>query len=74
MASDAEIGQDEKNDVQVTINDWDKVVTRLTDYVPEAQFLVHTGDQVSRFGDAEEYSGFLDHLGLYKIPLAPVDR
>ena len=72
VASDAEIGQDEKNDVQVSINDWDKVVTRLTDYVPEAQFLVHTGDQVSRFGDAGEYSGFLDHLGLYKIPLAPV--
>ncbi len=72
VTSDAEIGQDEKNDVQVTIDDWDKVVTRLTNYVPEAQFLVHTGDQVSQFGNAEEYSGFLDHLALYKIPLVPV--
>lgn len=47
-----------RNDVQVTINDWDKVVTRLTDYVPEAQFLVHTGDQVSKFGDAGTIADF----------------
>ncbi len=72
VTSDAEIGQDEKNEMQVTVDDWDKVLTRLTSYVPEAQFLVHTGDQVSKFGDAEEYAGFLDHLALYKIPLVPV--
>lgn len=40
--------------------------------MPEAQFLVHTGDQVAQFGNPEEYSGFLDHLGLYRIPLVPV--
>ena len=72
MTSDAEIGIDQNNEMQVTIDDWDKVVTRLTNYVPEAQFLIHAGDQVGEFGDAEEYAGFLDHLGLYKIPLVPV--
>ncbi len=72
VTSDAEIGQDQYQEEEVTVNDWDKVVTRLTNYVPEAQFLVHAGDQVAQFGNAEEYSGFLDHLGLYKIPLVPV--
>ena len=72
VTSDAEIGIDQNNEMQVTIDDWDKVVTRLTNYVPEAQFLIHAGDQVGEFGDAEEYAGFLDHLGLYKIPLVPV--
>ena len=72
VTSDAEIGIDQNNEMQVTIDDWDKVVTRLTNYVPEAQFLIHAGDQVGEFGDPEEYAGFLDHLGLYKIPLVPV--
>ena len=72
VTSDAEIGQDQYQEEEVSIEDWDKVVTRLTNYVPEAQFLVHAGDQVAQFGNAEEYSGFLDHLGLYKIPLVPV--
>ena len=72
VTSDAEIGQDQYQEEEVTVENWDKVVTRLTDYVPEAQFMVHAGDQVAQFGSAEEYSGFLDHLGLYKIPLAPV--
>lgn len=72
VTSDAEIGQDQYQEEEVSIEDWDRVVTRLTNYVPEAQFLVHAGDQVAQFGNAEEYSGFLDHLGLYKIPLVPV--
>ena len=72
VTSDAEIGQDQYQEEEVTVENWDKVVTRLTNYVPEAQFMVHAGDQVAQFGNAEEYSGFLDHLGLYKIPLAPV--
>ena len=72
VTSDAEIGQDQYQEEEVTVENWDKVVTRLTDYVPEAQFMIHAGDQVAQFGSAEEYSGFLDHLGLYKIPLAPV--
>ena len=55
VTSDAEIGIDQNNEMQVTIDDWDKVVTRLTNYVPEAQFLIHAGDQVGEFGDAEEY-------------------
>lgn len=72
VTSDAQIGQDQYQEQEVSIEDWDKVVTRLTSYVPEAQFLVHAGDQVAQFGNPEEYSGFLDHLGLYKIPLVPV--
>ena len=72
VTSDAEIGQDQYNEMQVTIDDWDRTLTRITNYVPEAQFLIHAGDQVSEFGNAEEYAGFLDHLALYKIPLAPV--
>lgn len=72
VTSDAQIGQDQYNEKQMTIDDWDKMVTRLTSYVPEAQFLVHAGDQVAQFGSAQEYAGFLDHLGLYKIPLVPV--
>ena len=72
VTSDAQIGQDQYQEEEVSIEDWDKVVTRLTRYVPEAQFLVHTGDQVAQFGNPEEYSGFLDHLGLYRIPLVPV--
>ena len=72
VTSDAEIGQDQYNEMQVTNDDWDRTVTRLTNYVPEAQFLIHAGDQVSEFGNAEEYAGFLDHLALYKIPLVPV--
>lgn len=72
VTSDAEIGQDQYNEMQVTVDDWDRTVTRLTDYVPEAQFLIHAGDQVGQFGSLEQYAGFLDHLALYKIPLAPV--
>lgn len=72
VTSDAEIGQDQNNEIQVTVDDWDRTVTRLTNYVPEAQFLIHAGDQVGQFGSLEEYDGFLNHLALYKIPLAPV--
>lgn len=72
VTSDAQIGQDQNHEEQVTVDDWDKMVTRLTSYVPEAQFLIHAGDQVSQFGSAQEYEGFLNHLGLYKIPLVPV--
>lgn len=72
VTSDVEIGQDHEQEMQVTVEDWDKAVTRLTNYVPEAQFLVHAGDQVSEFGSEEQYAGFLDHLALYKIPLVPV--
>lgn len=42
VTSDAQIGQDQYQEEEVSIEDWDKVVTRLTRYVPEAQFLVHT--------------------------------
>ena len=72
VTSDAEIGQDQIQEMNVTVEDWDKAVTRLTNYVPEAQFLIHAGDQVAEFGSEEQYAGFLDHLALYKIPLVPV--
>jgi hypothetical protein len=72
VTSDVQIGQAQYDDVSVTVDTWDKVITRLTSYVPEAQFLFHLGDQVAVFGDSEQYGGFLNHLGLYKIPLAPV--
>lgn len=72
VTSDAQIGQSENDDISVTIDTWDKVVTRLVNYVPEAQFLLHNGDQVAVYGDAEQYDGFLNHLALYRIPLAPV--
>ena len=72
VTTDAQIGQAQYDDISVTIDTWDKTVTRLTSYVPEAQFLFHLGDQVGDYGSAEHYDGFLNHLGLYKIPLAPV--
>ncbi len=72
FVSDAQIGQSEKEAMEVTVDTWDKVVTRLTTYVPEALFMIHGGDQVAEFGNAEQYDGFLNHLGLYGIPLAPV--
>ncbi len=72
VTSDAEIGQDQNHEMETTVEDWDKMVTRLTSYVPEAQFLIHAGDQVGAYGSAEQYGGFLDHLGLYRIPLVPV--
>ena len=72
VTSDAQIGQAQYEEVQDTIDRWDAVVTRLTEYVPEAQFLFHLGDQVADYGSAEHYDGYLNHLGLYKIPLAPV--
>lgn len=72
FTSDAQIGQSQNDAMQVTIDTWDKVLTRLTEYVPEALFMIHGGDQVAEFGDLEQYDGFLDHLALYKIPLVPV--
>ena len=70
--SDAQIGQAWNEEMSVTIDRWDKVITRLRKYVPEAQFIVHMGDQVADYGSAEQYDGFMNHLGLYGIPLAPV--
>lgn len=72
VTSDAQIGQSQYEEMEVTIDTWDKVATRLVNYVPEAQFLLHNGDQVAVYGDAEQYDGFLNHLALYRIPLAPV--
>lgn len=70
--SDAQIGQAWNEEMSVTIDTWDKVLTRLRNYVPEAQFMVHMGDQVADYGSAEQYDGFMNHLGLYGIPLVPV--
>lgn len=70
--SDAQIGQAQYEEVEDTIKRWDAVTNRLTNYVPEAQFMFHMGDQVAVYGDQSQYDGFLDHLGLYRIPLAPV--
>lgn len=70
--SDVQIGQSQQEEMQVTVDTWDKVVNRLRTEVPEALFLVHAGDQVSEYGNAEQYDGFLNHLGLYQIPMAPV--
>lgn len=70
--SDAQIGQAQYEDVEETVDRWDAVVNRLVNYVPEAQFMFHMGDQVAVYGDQSQYDGFLDHLGLYRIQLAPV--
>lgn len=72
VTSDAQVGQSELEDPQTTAERWDSVLTRLTGYVPEAKFLFHLGDQVADFGSAEHYDLFLDHLALYRIPLAPL--
>ena len=72
VTADAQVGQSEMEDPKQTAERWDSVLSRLTSYVPEARFLFHLGDQVADFGNPEHYDLFLDHLSLYKIPLAPV--
>ena len=72
VTADAQIGQSDMEDPRETAERWDSVLTRLTSYVPEADFLFHLGDQVADFGSQEHYEMFLDHLALYRIPLAPV--
>ena len=72
VTADAQIGQSELEEPETTAERWDSVLTRLTGYVPEAKFLFHLGDQVADFGSAEHYDLFLDHLALYRIPLAPL--
>lgn len=72
VTADAQLGQSEMEDPKQTAERWDSVLTRITSYVPEAKFLFHLGDQVADYGSAEHYDLFLDHLALYKIPLAPV--
>ena len=72
VASDAQIGQSEMEVVQDTIDRWDKVVTRVTSYVPNAAFFAHLGDQVAAYNEPTHYTGFFEHLGLYTIPMAPV--
>lgn len=72
VTSDVQIGQSEMEYPEQTAGRWDSVVTRLVNYVPEAQFLFHLGDQVADFGSEEQYRMFLEHLALYRIPLAPV--
>ncbi len=72
VTSDAQIGQSEVELPEETAERWDSVLTRLTDYVPEAKFLLHAGDQVADFGNQEHYELFLEHLALYSIPLVPV--
>lgn len=72
VTSDAQIGQAEMEEMSATVERWDKVITRLRDHVPEAEFMFHLGDQVAEYGNAEQYGGFLNHLGLYGIALAPV--
>lgn len=71
VTADAQIGQIGTEEASVTADRWDSVLTRLTSYVPEASFLFHLGDQVAEFGNEEQYGLFLDHLALYRIPLAP---
>ena len=72
VTSDAQIGQSEMEVVQNTIDRWDKVLTRLNSYVPEAAFLVHLGDQVAGYNDTEQYRGFFEHLALYQTPMVPI--
>ncbi|MCI9306881.1 MAG: metallophosphoesterase family protein [Lachnospiraceae bacterium] len=72
VTSDAQIGQSEMEYPEETAKRWDSVLTRLKSYVPEAELLLHTGDQVADFGNQEEYELFLEHLALYGIPLVPV--
>lgn len=72
VTSDAQIGQSEMEETQVTIDRWDRVVTRIRRYIPDSAFLVHLGDQVAAYNEPEHYSGFFDHLGLYQIPLVPI--
>lgn len=72
VTSDAQIGQSQTEDIQTTIDNWDKVVNRITKYMPDAAFLVHLGDQVAGYNDPEHYQGFFDHLGLYTMPLVPI--
>lgn len=72
VTSDAQIGQSEIEYPEDTAIRWDSVLTRLKTYVPEAELLLHTGDQVADFGSQEHYELFLEHLALYSIPLVPV--
>lgn len=72
VTSDAQIGQSEMEGAEQTAERWDSVLTRLARYVPEAEFLFHLGDQVADFSSEEQYRMFLDHLALYRIPLAPI--
>lgn len=72
MTSDAQIGQSEMEEAVETAERWDSVVTRLLRYVPEAEFLFHLGDHVADAQNTEQYELFLDHLALYRIPLAPI--
>lgn len=71
VTADAQIGQSDMEEPSVTAERWDSVLTRLISYVPEASFLFHLGDQVADYGNEEQYAMFLDHLALYRIPLAP---
>lgn len=72
VTSDAQIGQSELEHPEDTADRWDSVLTRLIKYVPEAQILLHVGDQVADFGSQEHYELFQEHLALYSIPLVPV--
>lgn len=72
VTADAQIGQSQMEPIETTADRWDSVLTRLLDYVPEAKFLFHLGDQVADFGSAEQYDLFFEHLALYKIPLVPI--
>lgn len=72
VTSDAQIGQSDMEISELTADRWDRVLNRLTTYVPEANFIFHLGDQVADFGCEKHYRLFLDHLPLYRIALAPV--
>lgn len=72
VTADAQIGQSQMETPETTAERWDSVVTRLLDYVPEAKFLFHLGDQVADFGSIQQYDLFFEHLALYRIPLAPI--
>lgn len=72
VTSDAQIGQSDMEVAELTADRWDSVLNRLITYVPEANFVFHLGDQVSDFGNEDQYRLFLNHLPLYRIALAPV--
>ena len=72
VTTDAQLGQSQTEDREITAVRWNDVLNKITSEVPEAQFLFHLGDQVSCFGSGRDYELFLDHKALYSIPLAPI--
>ncbi|SBW08950.1 exported hypothetical protein [uncultured Eubacteriales bacterium] len=69
FAADAQIGS--SNTASDTAG-WVDTMSKAAAKFPEAQFMIHAGDQVEVSSDTDQYSGFLAPSELVGLPLATV--